>query len=134
MNEKNPNWKNAILPVKATILEAIKTLDNVSFKLIICTDPSDKLIGTLSDGDIRRGLIRGFSMESSIIELINNNPLVVPPGTDRNAVLEIMRANKVFQVPVVDKERKVIGLHLWDKIEQPLTHDHIMVIMAGGKV
>ncbi|MDP4837828.1 MAG: nucleotidyltransferase family protein, partial [Burkholderiales bacterium] len=61
------------------------------------------------------------------------NPFVVPPHMPRGSIEQLMVANKIQQIPVVDEQRKVVGLHVWDQIASPQALPNVMVIMAGGK-
>lgn len=126
-------WKRAMLPASANIKEAISNLDEVAIKIILVTDQSGVLEGTISDGDIRRGLLRGLDLSSSISSLIHREALVVPQGMSRDAVLQLMSANKVHQIPVVDDHRRVIGLHLWEELQGSRQYRNDMIIMAGGR-
>ena len=90
------------------------------------------LEGTICDGDIRRGLLKGLDLNSPIASIIHHNPLVVPPELGRELVLQLMVANKILQIPVVDECRHIVGLHLWDEISTAPTRSNMMVIMAGG--
>lgn len=133
MSENNPRWRRALLPVDATLAQTIENLNEVSIKLALCVDAEGKLLGSVSDGDIRRGLLRGLAMDDPVSEIANPSPMVVPESADRDLVRALMQANKVQQVPVVDPQGRVVGLHLWDELTTPASHDHPMVIMAGGK-
>ena len=133
MTDTEARWRRALLPPDATLAQTIENLNEVAIKLALCVDAEGRLIGAVTDGDLRRGLLRGLSMQDSIREIANPNPLVVPEGAERDMVRALMRANKVLQVPVVDAEGRVVGLHLWDAIDKVPSHDHTMVIMAGGK-
>lgn len=127
-------WREAILPADTSIGEAIRNLNQVAIKIILITDENGVLKGTISDGDIRRGLLKGLDLNSSISDIIHRNALVVPPELGRDLVLQLMMTNKVHQIPVVDKQHRVVGLHLWDEIAAvPRARPNIMVIMAGGK-
>lgn len=126
-------WRRALLSPEATLAETIDNLNTVAIKLALCVDADGRLLGTVSDGDLRRGLLRGLSMQDPVREIANPNPLVVPEGADRDFVRDIMKVNKVLQVPVVDAERRVVGLHLWDVLDEVPCHEHTMVIMAGGR-
>jgi NDP-sugar pyrophosphorylase family protein len=64
---------------------------------------------------------------------VYREPLVVPPQVSRETVLQLMQANKLRQLPVVDEARRVIGLHLWDELMVPTVRANRMVIMAGGR-
>lgn len=133
MNSEDQVWRRALLPDTATIQEAIRNLDQVAIKIVLVVDPSGKLAGTISDGDIRRGLLRGLQMDSPITTVIHRNPFLVPPEMTRETIMQLMVANKIQQIPVVDELRQVVGLHLWDQITTPQARPNIMVIMAGGK-
>ncbi len=133
MHTLNKFWHRALLPNTATIQDAISNLDLVAIKIVLVLDKVGKLEGTISDGDIRRGLLRGLDMGSPITSVIHRNPFVVPPEMTRESVKQLMVANKIQQIPVVDERRMVVGLHLWDQITTPQSRSNIVVIMAGGK-
>ena len=132
MSETKELWRDAMLPREATIEQVVRNLDQVAIKIVLIVNEKDELIGTISDGDIRRGLLRGLTLPSPITEIIHHNPLVVPPEMDRELVKQLMVANKIQQIPVVGKNSRVMGLHLWDQIATPIARPNLMVIMAGG--
>lgn len=133
MTEMESRWRRALISPEATLAETIENLNTVAIKLVLCVDTDGRLVGAVTDGDLRRGLLRGLTMQDPVREIANPNPLVVPEGAERDMVRAIMQVNKVLQVPVVDAEGRVVGLHLWDELDKVPSHDHIMVIMAGGK-
>lgn len=126
-------WRQAILPVGAIIQQAIRNLDQVAIKIVLVVNEKGELEGTISDGDIRRGLLKGLDLNSSITSVIHRNALVVPPEMGRDMVMQLMVANKIQQIPVVDERYHVVGLHLWNEISSTPTRTNLMVIMAGGK-
>ena len=126
-------WQQAILPTDSTIQLAILNLDKVAIKIVLVVNEEGQLQGTISDGDIRRGLLRGLDLNSPVASIIHRDALVVPPEMTRGMVMQLMVANKIAQIPVVDEQRRVVGLHLWDEITSPPTRENLMVIMAGGK-
>ena len=132
MNSPEAIWRRAILPATATIQQAISNLDQVAIKIILVVNEAGELEGTISDGDIRRGLLKGLDLNSPITNVIYRNPLVVPPEMTREMVKQLMVANKIQQIPAVDEHHHVLGLHLWDEIATPPTRSNLMVIMAGG--
>jgi NDP-sugar pyrophosphorylase family protein len=77
-------------------------------------------------------LLKGLDLNSPIASVIHRNALVVPPEMGREMVMQLMVANKIQQIPVVDEQHHVIGLHLWDEITTIPTRSNLMVIMAGG--
>jgi dTDP-glucose pyrophosphorylase len=126
-------WRKALLAVDATLQQAIVSLDASALQIVMVVDPMNVLLGTLTDGDIRRGLLRGLDMQSPVDSIIHRDPLVVPPQMERELVLQLMQANKVRQLPVVDSQRRVVGLHVWDELLVHERRPNTMVIMAGGK-
>lgn len=132
MNQSEQLWRQAILPANATIGQAIRNLNEVSVKIVLVANETGVLEGTISDGDIRRGLLKGLDLNSPLASVIHRNALVVPPELGRDLVMQLMVANKIQQIPVVDERHHVVGLHLWDEITTPPTRSNLMVIMAGG--
>jgi dTDP-glucose pyrophosphorylase len=126
-------WRQAILKESATIKQAIGNLNQIGIRIILVVNEVNKLIGTISDGDIRRGLLKGLDLDSPIIDLVNRNALLVTPEMSRDMVVQLMVANKIHQVPVVNSQQEIIGLHLWDKISSRPKRSNMMIIMAGGK-
>jgi len=132
MNSSEQLWRQAILMTDATIGDAIRNLDQVAIKIVLVCNQAGILEGTVSDGDIRRGLLKGLNMDSPVLSVTHRNALVVPPDFSREMVIQLMVANKIHQIPVLDEERHVIGLYLWDEITSPPARPNLLVIMAGG--
>lgn len=133
MSSSEKVWQQALLPVDSTIQQTIHNLDKVAIKIALVVNDQGQLQGTISDGDIRRGLLKGLDLNSPITQIIHRNALVVPPEMTHAMVMQLMIANKIPQIPVVDEQHRVVGLHLWDEITSPPTRSNLMVIMAGGK-
>lgn len=132
ISETKEVWKRAILPPEATLQQAIRNLDEVAIKIVLVVNDRGELEGTISDGDIRRGLLKGLELSSPIKTVVHRNPLVVPPGMRRELVVQLMLANKVQQIPEVDERNRPVGLHLWVDVAAPVARPNIMIIMAGG--
>lgn len=126
-------WQSALLGVDATLQQAIRNLEATGLQIVLVTTPDGTLVGTLTDGDIRRGLLRGSNLNSPIDSITFRDPLVVPPQLGRETVLQLMQANALRQLPVVDEHRRVVGLHVWSDLVIPAARPNLMVIMAGGK-
>jgi NDP-sugar pyrophosphorylase family protein len=102
-------------------------------QIVLAVSDGYKLEGTLTDGDIRRAFLKGHNLESAIDAVIHRNPLVVPPEIGRDLVLQLMKINKIHQLPIVSPEGELVGLHVWDSIIAPDAIENMMIIMAGGK-
>jgi dTDP-glucose pyrophosphorylase len=126
-------WRRASLAANATIKQAIENLDEVAIKIVLVLNEDGQLEGTVSDGDIRRGLLRGLTMDSPISDIVHREALVVPPDLGRETVLQLMKLNKIQQIPIIDNAQRIVGIHLWDEVTTPPDRENLMVIMAGGK-
>lgn len=131
--ECKTDWRKALLGLGSSLQQAINNLNESTLQIALIVNPAGALIGTLTDGDIRRGLLRGMSLNDAIDSLINCNPLVVPPKLSRESVLHLMHANRIHQLPIINPERHVLGLHLLDDLMVPKDRDNLMIIMAGGQ-
>lgn len=132
MSNPVSNWREALLHVDACIRDAIRCLNEAALQIVIVVGDSGELAGTITDGDIRRGLLRGLTVDSGIDTIIFREPLVVPPGMRGETVAQLMLANRIHQIPIVDENRHVVGLHQWDEMGRPAERQNLMVIMAGG--
>lgn len=126
------NWRRAVLPADASVQDAIRNLDASAMQIALVISNDGVLLGTITDGDVRRGLLRGLALDSDVDSIINRNAFVVPPQMRRDMVLHLMQANKIRQLPVVDSDGRVVGLQVWDELSAPEVRSNIMVIMAGG--
>lgn len=129
---KTESWREATVSTNASVEHVVNILNQVALRIVLVVNEGGELAGTISDGDIRRGLLKGLDIKSPIASIIHHNALVVPPEMDRAMVTQLMVANKIQQIPVVDAQRHVVGLHLWDEITMSPTRPNLMVIMAGG--
>lgn len=108
-------------------------LERSGLKIALSVRADGVLLGTISDGDIRRGLLRGCGLEDDAENVMHRDPLVVPPGARFDTVLQLMRANQIVQLPIVDEARRVTGLYVQEEMLNPVDRPNLMVIMAGGK-
>lgn len=126
------NWKRSVLLESSTIKEAIESLNASSSQIVLVVSKEGIFQGTVTDGDIRRGLLRGLDLSSNIVDIIHRQALVAPVTIQRDAVIELMLANNIKQIPLIDDKQKLVGLHIWDKIAVPSIRNNTIVIMAGG--
>lgn len=128
------SWHKCLLPERATIKEAIECLNQSGLQIALVVDGEQRLVGTITDGDVRRGLLHGLGIEKPIAAILNREALVAPSGIHLETAMTLMKANRVSQLPRIDSERRVIGLYLWDEmLEATAELDNEFVIMAGGQ-
>jgi dTDP-glucose pyrophosphorylase len=133
VNDIGLMWRRALLPVEADLQQAIRNLDETGLQIALIVSADNVLLGTVTDGDIRRGLLRGLDLHTGVDAIMYRDPLVVPPNLGRDTVLQLMQANRFHQLPAVDDARRVVGLHVWDELLAPTQRSNLMVIMAGGQ-
>lgn len=130
----SPNsWRRALLPSTATLKDAIALLNESGLRIALMTDTDGTLMGTITDGDIRRGLMRGVGLGQPAREIVRTAPLVVPPEIGRDLVVQLMMANSIQHIPIVDSGRRVVGLHFYQEAAADQQRPNLLVIMAGGK-
>jgi CBS domain-containing protein len=98
MTEKK-DWHKATLGDKATIREAIKKLSASSLQIILVIEENNSLLGTITDGDIRRAILRGSTLDSNLEDLMNKDPLVVSSDITKDSVLHLMNHNGLNAIP-----------------------------------
>jgi dTDP-glucose pyrophosphorylase len=125
-------WRSAVLYEDAQIEQAIRNLEETGYQIVLVTDSAGKFLGTLTDGDIRRGMLAGLALNTPIKQMINPKPLIAPVEVSRETVLHIMHANKIHQIPVVDSNGQLVGLHIWSSVISTNQRTNTLVIMAGG--
>lgn len=114
-------------------LEAMRIIESGKAQIALVVDEQQRLLGTLTDGDIRRGLLHGETLESPAERLMNRQFRSVRSNEDPAAVLEIMRRKLLRQIPVLDAEGRVFELLLLQELLVPAQLPNAVVIMAGGK-
>ena len=129
---KKLNWESTLISPNATLRDVIAAMDKSALQISMVVDEDRRLLGTITDGDVRRALLRGQDLEASIASIMFTAPMVVSMNIGRQMVLDLMRVNKIHQLPVVNDQTRIVGLHVWDEINAPSELENIMVIMAGG--
>lgn len=129
-----------IVPEK-TLKEAMQKLDVTAEKILIVVDANDRLLGCLSDGDIRRSILSGNPLENKIEDAYNPNPVIAREGSSIDELKRLMLENKIEVVPIVNEDNKLVDYKVWedvfdDDVKRAAVSEKIsipLVVMAGGK-
>jgi dTDP-glucose pyrophosphorylase len=116
----------------ATIEKALGVIDFGGVKIALVVNDDNQLLGTLSDGDIRRGLLRKKTLNDIIKDVYFKNPIVANVGDSRDDLLHLCATHKVGQIPVVDENKQILDLFILDKSLSDKQHENIVVLMVGG--
>ena len=125
-------WKKAVVEQSATVRETIRAIDVGAIQIAFVVDEAGHLRGTVTDGDIRRGILRGVNIDEQVRHVMNENPVIAPEHISRDGVLELMRQKSIHQIPVVDAQGRIIGVELLDELLNVSRSDNWVVLMAGG--
>jgi len=123
------NWRDYLLPEDATIRDAIVVLENNQCSVIV--DAEERILGTITDRDIRKALLGQVSLDSSICEVMNKSPTTLSFPLKAREIRKKLGKMSFEQFPVVDSQQKVIGLHTNQELMQ-VRFPNTVVLMAGG--
>ena len=122
-NQLNPN---------NTIQDALKILEFSIYKIIIIKNDNNQIIGTVTDGDIRRSLIKNFNTNLPLLKIMNKKPILVNEKVGNLEISQIMKSNAIKQIIIIDKEKKLKDIKSIDEIWVTKEKNNTVVIMAGG--
>ncbi|MDD5530151.1 MAG: nucleotidyltransferase family protein [bacterium] len=132
------NLKKILVNPELSAIQTIKQMDETGEKILFVTNKAGKLLGTVTDGDIRRWILKGKNLSESVDKVMNGTPIVLKVGYSEEEAKDLMVINRIECIPVVDKDRRIVSAVWWtelfskeikikEKINLPV------VIMAGGK-
>lgn len=126
------NWRDVLVQPDTSIRAVMERIDRSSTQLALVIDADGRLLGTVSDGDVRRGLLASRTLDEPVERVMNRSPTVAREEEDRQSVLALMQSRDLRQMPIVDREGRVVALHLLSELLRPAQRDNVVVIMAGG--
>lgn len=125
-------WKEILVMPEASIREAIQILDRNAKQIVLVVDENNRLVGTVTDGDIRRGILRGLSLDEPTRRVMNPEPTVAMIDEGRESILAAMQRKGLHHMPLVDGNHCVMGLETLDELIQTPIRENRVVLMAGG--
>lgn len=126
------HWSSTLVPPDAPLAVAVATMDDAALRIAIVVDAGGKLLGTLTDGDVRRALLRHLPMTTPVSDVMCRQPRFAEVGWTRERILRLLRESELIQVPVVDAAGKVVGLETIHGALERGRIDNPVFIMAGG--
>jgi dTDP-glucose pyrophosphorylase len=124
--------KGMLVEPNTTIHQTIQIIEKDASQIALVVDSCSRLLGTVTDGDVRRAILQGISIHQAVGTIMNNEPKAVTPGAARQAVWYLMIRQGLRRIPVIDDHRKVIGVEALEDFLQPPKRDNWVVMMAGG--
>lgn len=138
----NKRLKSLFITTDTSIKESMQKLNETSEKILFVVDDKEKLLGTVSDGDIRRGLIHGVNFADSVETVFHRNYIALPSGLPdfKQQARQLMISKKIEQIPVLDINNKIVDVALWTDIFEEKSEEkrenlfsNQVVVMAGGR-
>lgn len=126
------NIDNIIIAPTASIREALEILDKGAQKIVLVCDANRKLLGTISDGDVRRGILKNISFEASVEKIYCKNPTVARIDEGREEIIQKSIKGKFYQIPIVDQQGIIVGLEELENLIRKRKQPNKVVLMAGG--
>ena len=126
------DWKKTLISPHTSILKTVESIDKSSMQIGLVVDTENRLLGTVTDGDIRRGILRNVPLDDDVSKIMHKDFVCSSIHDDREQVVELMRQKEIKCIPVIDDERRVVDLKLYSQILTPEPFLNWVVIMAGG--
>lgn len=126
-------WRKSLAVEESTLGQIVQQLNDSGLQIALIVSRDEVLIGTITDGDIRRGLLRGLDMNSTVDSVVNRDAMVAPHQMSRDSVKELMLVNKINALPIINDSRQVVGLYKINELLEQDQRHKLMVIMAGGQ-
>jgi dTDP-glucose pyrophosphorylase len=120
------------LAINSTIREALNIIDASAMQIALVLNDKNKLIGTVTDGDIRRGLLSGLALDDSIESIIYKTPTVCTINSSKEEILKIAFEKKLYKIPIVDFEGTLVGIEEVDGFIKQEEYPYKVVLMVGG--
>lgn len=126
------SWEAVLVRPDATLEQAINTLNQGGLRIAIVVDEARRLLGTVTDGDVRRALLSHRALDVPVSDVMCATPIVAQQGWTREQVLSVLEASQVLQLPVVDDENRVVGLQTIHGLLDKKLLGNPVFLMAGG--
>ena len=124
--------KNIILNKSSTVREALQVISDGGMQIALITDKRNKLLGTITDGDIRRGLLKGLDLQESIESIIRKCPTVAKISDTKDQILKTALSKKIHQMPIINDSGVLLGIQEIEELVKPKDKKNIVVLMVGG--
>jgi dTDP-glucose pyrophosphorylase len=126
------HWKEIVISAETTILNSLEIIDKGTLQIALVVDTAYKLMGTVTDGDIRRGILKGISLESAVALIMNANPTTAHINDSKDAILTKMKLKRLHHIPIIDNDGQVIRVEFLEQLIQSYKCHSWVLLMAGG--
>ncbi|MEL4394895.1 nucleotidyltransferase family protein [Shewanella algae] len=128
----NGHWNNTFVKPDNSIRDALEIINGEGLKVALVVDEERFLVGTVTDGDVRRGLLNNLSLIDPVSLIMNSSPISVKIGTSREKIVELMEEMEILSIPLLDEMGKVVGIETLQKALYKPKYNNPVFLMAGG--
>lgn len=121
-----------LLSIEATLSDAIQKLDQSPFKTVFVVDNKNILVGSLTDGDVRRSLLTSRTLDINVQQVINSSPITVEPSLSKAEIKKVLTKHGIKCVPIVDDGNHIIAIESLESLSSAKDQSNTVFIMAGG--
>lgn len=126
------SWESVLVSPETSLSDAVARLDAGGMQIVLVVDADRRLLGTITDGDIRRALLRKTPFSAPVSEVMSRAPHALPAGSTPERILALLERHQLLQVPIVDREGRVVGLETLHGLLHRRKRDNVVFLMAGG--
>ncbi|QTN24266.1 CBS domain-containing protein [Rhizobacter sp. AJA081-3] len=126
------NWQSVLVGSQLPLGEAIGILDRGGLRIALVVDAERRLLGTLTDGDVRRALLRQVPLGADVTQAMNAKPLTATQAWSRERMLALMEEHQLLHVPVLDDHGRVVDLETLHGLLHKRHKGNPVFLMAGG--
>lgn len=126
------DWRKIVITPDDTILTALEVIDKGALQIALAVNETGQLVGTITDGNIRRGILKGIGLKEPVKLVMNPNPAYISDKASHQQVLSLMRQTKLRHIPTVDAQGVLNGLYTLEELLVQDKKDNLVVLMAGG--
>lgn len=127
----NDEFKKICIPQTLPIKDAVRVLNDGHKLIVLIVDAEDKLLGVITDSDVRRAILRGISFDLPVSEIMVTKPVIASTNMKESEIFSLMQETKLYEIPVLDHEKKVVGLRMINGFISKKQRAEV-IIMAGG--
>lgn len=124
-------WQEVIVTKEKNLYETMKIIDQTSLQFAVVVDENQHLLGTVTDGDIRRGILQEEGLDVPITAIMNPQPTSAKSGLENIKYKYLMKEKKLKQLPIVNDDNQVVNVLFLDELEVSSSKNQV-VLMLGG--
>lgn len=125
------NWEKAFVEPSSSIRDALAVIDSESLRVALVVNDERELLGVVTDGDIRRGILSGINVDDLVSKVMNQDPVVAGLDSTKEELVNLMNRLDLLAIPIVDSG-KIVGLQTLHDTLTKKKKDNPIFIMAGG--